>query len=69
MGRSQVWPRSVRRPILRNPHQHPIEYNLGLPGNPQMDNIRGTSARLRRTFQYPADDSSNDSPDILDEEG
>jgi len=34
-----------------------------------MDNIKGTSARLRRTFHYPDDTSGTDSPEAMDEEG
>jgi hypothetical protein len=34
-----------------------------------MDQIRDTTARLRRTFHYPTDESSNDSPEVMDEEG
>src|SRR3569833_490427 len=33
-----------------------------------MESIKGTTARLRRTFQYPTDDSSNE-PEAMDEEG
>lgn len=31
--------------------------------------IKDTKTRLRRTFQYPTDDSSNGTPEVLDEEG
>ena len=35
-----------------------------------MDNINNATARLRRTFAYPADDSSSTGePDTMDEEG
>lgn len=35
-----------------------------------MDNVRSTTARLRRTFQYPTDEDSTDSqPEALDEQG
>ncbi|KAF7537638.1 hypothetical protein G7Z17_g12808 [Cylindrodendrum hubeiense] len=35
-----------------------------------MDNVRSTTARLRRTFQYPIEEDSTDSqPEALDEEG
>jgi hypothetical protein len=36
-----------------------------------MDNIKSTTARLRRTFAYPTDEDSvsTDTPEAMDEEG
>ncbi|KAK7423916.1 hypothetical protein QQX98_000788 [Neonectria punicea] len=33
-----------------------------------MDNVRSTTARLRRTFQYPDEDSTDSQPEALDEQ-
>jgi hypothetical protein len=34
-----------------------------------MPNYQGTTARLRRTFHYPEEDSTDSQPEALDEEG
>ena len=44
--------------------------NFPSPDTTKMDNLRGTTARLRRTFQYPDDETTtSDSPEAMDEEG
>jgi hypothetical protein len=34
-----------------------------------MSRREGASARLRKTFHYPADDDSDSQPDAIDEQG